>query len=244
MFNKTYRYAVFMVALAIAFSAGAAVTTQTNPDVRSFQRPASTCPSKGNLWSSQLIEPVRPDLARAAKELLSPPTATTYALKNTTAHQVKSLPPIPTAFFMTLTGFLSVSLIRDRKHWLSALGFMLSAGSAGLHALPKLTPSYHSITVNQIKNPLFASALYRRLEQIHLPRTELDGTSYVGLLRHLSAIPSLKPLILQLFACPTQLCRPLEACAGDTHICSAPMGAVCLSTSNPSALSSDRKESR
>lgn len=54
------------------------------------------------------------------------------------ASGVKSLPSIPRATLMALTGFICVSLVRDRGFWLAALAGLVRTGQAGFADLPPL----------------------------------------------------------------------------------------------------------
>ncbi|MHC4703904.1 MAG: hypothetical protein ACYTFQ_25360, partial [Planctomycetota bacterium] len=54
------------------------------------------------------------------------------------ANGIKSFPPVPSPLLMVLTGFVCISLVRDRGVWLTALMCLLWAGQAGLSLLPRL----------------------------------------------------------------------------------------------------------
>ncbi len=54
------------------------------------------------------------------------------------ASGTKTFPPVPSALLMVLTGFLCISLVRDRRAWLTALMCLLWAGQAGVSLLPRL----------------------------------------------------------------------------------------------------------
>ena len=126
------------------------------------------------------------NLAGVAAELLKPPTDLSAA---STSHvQVTSLPAVPSAVFMVLTGFLCVSLVKDRKVWLAALAALLWAGQAGFSALPQLA---HHIASRKQTEQFSPANLTCTPELIHSDRlrSDIEGTRYIGLLRHLAGIP-------------------------------------------------------
>src|SRR3972149_5942405 len=76
-----------------------------------------------------------PYLARIGKELLAPPVQP--AERDALPEGAKSLPGVPAAIFMVLTGFLCVSFVNDRRIWLAGLGGLLWLGQTGLSAIPQ-----------------------------------------------------------------------------------------------------------
>lgn len=52
--------------------------------------------------------------------------------------QARSLPGVPGSFFMVLTGFFCVSLIRDRRVWVAAVVGLLWLGQAGFGGLARV----------------------------------------------------------------------------------------------------------
>jgi len=84
--------------------------------------------------------------------------------------QAKSLPAVPGALLMALAGFLCVSLVRDRRIWLTAI---LWVAHVGLATLPQFV-SYlnskkqaeqfvHSTSISELREPIFlkSSAVHR-----------------------------------------------------------------------------------
>jgi len=144
-----------------------------------------------------------PHLAAAAAEFLKPPPAFT----NSQAPPVgaKSLPAVPGALLMVLTGFLCVSLVKDRKVWLAALAGLLWLGQAGIQAVPQLALrlSHSNHTEQRLdaeltypyylenSNRLFSAELTypNNLENSNRLRSDIEGTKYIGLLHHLAGIP-------------------------------------------------------
>lgn len=124
-------------------------------------------------------------LARAAAEFLKPPP--TFTGSPATPVGAKSLPAVPGALLMGLTGFLCVSLVKDRRLWLAALTGLLSVGQTGIQAVPQL--AIHFSHRSHIEQRFDAELTYSyKLENSRL-RSDVEGTQYIGLLHHLAGIP-------------------------------------------------------
>jgi len=146
---------------------------------------------------AEILEPYNFYLAGVAAELLKPPTdlsAASYPAEaaakagSTSSVQATTLPAVPSAVFMVLTGFLCVSLVKDRKVWLAALAALLWAGQAGFSALPQLA---HHIASSKQTEQFSPANLTCTPELLHSDRlrSDMEGTRYIGLLRHLAGIP-------------------------------------------------------
>ncbi|MGB2808644.1 MAG: hypothetical protein WBC22_12950 [Sedimentisphaerales bacterium] len=141
---------------------------------------------------TQIVEPSDSHLARAAAEFLKPPPAFTSSPAPPIG--AKSLPAVPGALFMGLTGFLCVSLVKDRRFWLAALTGLLWVGQTGIQAVPQLAVRISHR--NHIEQQLDAKLTYQyNLENSRL-RSDVDGTQYIGLLHHLAGIPDDKMSLL------------------------------------------------
>jgi len=127
------------------------------------------------------------NLASIAAELLKPPAD--FSVASTSPGQVTALPAVPSAVFMALTGFICVSLVKDRKLWIAALAGLLWAGQAGFTVLPQL--ARHVATRKQTQ-PLALPSLNYRPELFYCERArgDIEGTRYIGLLRYLDGIPN------------------------------------------------------
>ncbi len=135
---------------------------------------------------TQLNEAYSPHLTDIAHELLKPPGD---SIDSPVPHvAATSLPAVPGALFMGLTGFLCVSLVRDRKVWMAALASLLWAGQAGFSALPQL--AWHLAARKQTQVTFSPGATYiPELDQSDRLRSDIEGTRYIGLLRYLAGIP-------------------------------------------------------
>ena len=120
-------------------------------------------------------------LAQLAVELLSPPDS--YIDSSTP----KSLPPVPGALLMVLTGFLCVSLVKDHKLWLTAVAGLFWVGQSGIHAVPHLAMRLGHRMNNH--RQVAAQLMYPYDLENARPRSDIEGTQYIGLLHHLAGIP-------------------------------------------------------
>ena len=131
-------------------------------------------------------------LAGAVADLLKPPAAFNGSPdKPITA---KALPAVPGALLMGLTGFLCVSLVKDRRFWLAALTGLLWVGQAGIQSVPQL--AMHFSHRNHIEQQLDADLPYPYYLENSRLRSDVDGTQYIGLLHHLAGIPDGKMSLL------------------------------------------------
>jgi len=134
--------------------------------------------------TSQITESSNSCLAAIGAEILKPPPDFT----DFSPVGAKTLPPVPAALFMVLTGFLCVSLVKNRRVWLAALAGLLWASQAGFQAIPQLASNISKKHI-QRKSPVNTSCLYR-VEDCCRLRSDIEGTQYIGLLHYLAGIPA------------------------------------------------------
>ena len=149
--------------------------------------------------TNPITEPSNSHLASIGAELLKPPTDFT----NSPPAGTKSMPAVPAALFMVLTGFLCVSLVKDRRFWLAALAGLLWAGQAGIAALPQLATHLGSKKHIQRKSTVSIVCLHH-LDNPGRLRSDIEGTQYIGLLHHLAGIPDAKSRYLHKDTYPSQ----------------------------------------
>ncbi len=101
---------------------------------------------------------------------------------------IKALPAVPAGAFLALSGFLCVSLVKDRKVWLASLAGLLWVSQAGIQALPQLTLRLIHRNHN---NQMYSAELACPYSPEHSGRlrSDVEGTQYIGLLHHLAGIP-------------------------------------------------------
>ncbi|MBN1788220.1 MAG: hypothetical protein JW806_07475 [Sedimentisphaerales bacterium] len=106
----------------------------------------------------------------------------------TSQTSTRSLPAIPATFFMVLTGFFCVSLVKDRKAWVTALTGVLYFGLAGINAIPQLLP-HHNIREEIKHSSSWESAHKLELENSLSRSLDAQGIQFTGLLHRLASIP-------------------------------------------------------
>ena len=99
-----------------------------------------------------------------------------------------NLPAVPSAILMGIIGFLCVSLVRDRKVWVSALVLIFVLGQVGVQALPGLAARLAHGKLNYHKKTMASAA--------SLPSPEWHGGGelaanrhFIGLLHRLAGSP-------------------------------------------------------
>jgi len=133
----------------------------------------------------QIGKAYNPHIASIAAEFLKPPAYSINA-PALPAH-ASPLPGVPGALFMALTGFLCVSLVKDRKLWMTALAGLLWASQAGFAVLPQLASQI--VSKKQIEQRVFLNLTHSELEHLDRLRSDIEDTQYIGLLHHLAGIP-------------------------------------------------------
>jgi hypothetical protein len=124
-------------------------------------------------------------LAHIAADLLKPPAELTS--RTALPSEIKPLPAVPAALFMALTGFLCVTLVRDRKVWLAVLTTILWASQVGITALPQKCGVCIAHHINKRWTIPILPYLGKQASRL---LSEFKGTEYIGLLRYLEGIPA------------------------------------------------------
>jgi len=137
---------------------------------------------------SNFVARAKGKLAAIATEMFEPPPVSGSFTYSGPVETPKSLPAVPGAVFMVLTGFACVSLVRDRRLWLAALAGLLWAGQAGIQAVPQFA---RHLTYGNRGQQHCSWRVTRRfsIKNTSRLRSDIEGTRYAGLLRHLEAIP-------------------------------------------------------
>jgi len=171
--------AVYAAPTAIAERPAAAVCTSRPSDYADTPAAAANVTEVGEAYNCHL--------ANIAHELLKPPADLTGSSPSLPVGAT-SLPAVPGALFMGLTGFLCVSLVRDRKVWIALLAGLLWAGQAGVTVLPQVA---HHLAGRRHATQCFSPnvAYVPTLDHSDRPRSDIEGTRYIALLRYLAGIP-------------------------------------------------------
>lgn len=119
---------------------------------------------------------------------ITEPYAASKALTNPRQNHIQPLPAVPAAVLMVLSGFLCVSLFRDRSFWLAALAGLLWAGHTGIQTVPQLAKHLCSQTPAN-RYPTAAAVKFYLRRNATRPRCDMEGTAYIGLLKYLAGIP-------------------------------------------------------
>jgi hypothetical protein len=193
VFSERSNLLFIVISLSAAIAANAAPTVATDSIITPAVQAALDTPAV-IVPTNEAVGPIDAKLANLGKEFLQPPNLS--GMGDAQSNYVKPLPAVPAAIFMVLSGFLCVSLVRDRRVWLAALTGLLWAGQTGIQVLPQLALrlSYG----NHSKQQFSAGLAYPHyLENSHRLRSDIEGTQYIGLLRHLAGIPNSPVSFLQ-----------------------------------------------
>jgi len=100
---------------------------------------------------------------------------------------IKSLPAAPGAVIMGIIGFLIVTLVRDRKFWMTVFVGIIVIGQVGVLSVPKIAAL---LTQNkqQTASLLTCNFLALRVENVIASNSEAI-INYIGLLRRLAGSP-------------------------------------------------------
>jgi hypothetical protein len=175
--RKTFTV-VFLLFAASAVSAYPTVSPDRPAITTSSSIDCATGVVTYNLGSNTACD----QMSELAKALLRPP----FSDSRTTAG--RCLPAVPPALMMVLTGFMCVSLIRDRRVWLAVLAGLLWVGQTGFNALPELT-SHISRKVHNAQPVDTTLAALCPIEGGYYPANYCKEIQYTGLLHHLAGIP-------------------------------------------------------
>jgi hypothetical protein len=191
--------ALLVLIVSIAANTSAAPTTDCAA-VSIFQE--TTDISAVAACYNEDIEPICFGLADIGRRLRTPPAS---SMKPDKTASIESLPAVPKAILMTLTGFLCVSLVKDRRFWLIVLCGLFSAGQTGIQALPQLAE--HLKNANHGKQRKFENtALYFSDVNHSRRRCDIEGTRHISLLYYLDGIPQAGRTSAQL-ATPSRRCQ-------------------------------------
>ena len=182
---------VFLSLLVVSVvSAAPTVGDYKSDAVAPAMSPCSDAPHTEACEINQIGEPTNSPIASVAAEFLKPPATTD---QQALLMHAKSLPPVPGALFLGLAGFLCVSLVKDRRVYLAALAGLLWLGQTGFAALPHIAS--HLRSKKQIQYSSADLTYVSELEGSFRLRSDLEGTQYIGLLRHLAGIPDATMLL-------------------------------------------------
>lgn len=176
---ETFTAVVLLFAASTASASPTVISGSPAPFISSSPDSATTVVAC-NLGSSEACD----RMSELAKAFLRPPTTD----GRTISADYHYLPALPPAIAMTLTGFMCISLIRDRRAWVAVLAGLLWAGQNGINALPELT--LHLTRRVRTCQPVDATlAAFCPIENGFYPANYCKEIRYTGLLHHLAGIP-------------------------------------------------------
>jgi hypothetical protein len=184
--TKSSKLLITLLSFVVVTAAKAAPTmSDCNRDFVACTLSASSdAHSRSVFKANQVTELCDSHLAAIAAEFQKPPVS----FMNLPAGGVgaESLPPVPGALLMVLTGFLCVSLVKDYRIWLAALAGLLWVSQSGIQALPQLATHLGSKKHIQRESP---TVCLHQFENAGRLRSDIEGTQYIGLLHRLAGIP-------------------------------------------------------
>jgi hypothetical protein len=185
--NAKWLFALVLLVVAATVEAAPSIGSADAKVVALAVSPTSYTESSAVDEVELLISTNNPALSHIAADLLKPPAELTS--RTALPSGIKPLPAVPAALFMALTGFLCVTLVRDRKVWLAIVTTLLWAGQVGITALPQKCRVCIAHHLNKRWPVPILPSLGERISRL---RSELEGTGYIGLLHHLEGIPDAK----------------------------------------------------
>ena len=182
--RKLFCAAVLLCATAAVMAAPTAGTSEPVLVARSFSTLTETGLSAAPLSQSTY------ELFGIGTKLLNSAVGFTNPPASISTHP-KSLPAVPATFLLVLTGFLCVTLVKDRRVWVAAFAGLLYLGQAGITSVPHLLGRDHCKTKKHFEQLCSVKINYTfELDNSFRPRSEIDGSQYIGLLHHLAGIPA------------------------------------------------------
>jgi hypothetical protein len=195
-----------VLVLIVAVIANVSAATITNSTVVSIFQETSDISAVAVCYNED-IEPISSHLADIGRKLRTPPAS---SMKPDKAASAESLPAVPQAILMALTGFVCVSLVKDRRFWLIVLCGLFSAGQTGIQVLPQLAE--HLKNANHSKQRKSENtALYLSDVNYSRQRCDVEGTRYISLLHYLDGIPQAGSTFARLITTSRRCQRPFGA---------------------------------
>ncbi|MFC1782215.1 hypothetical protein ACFL02_01350 [Planctomycetota bacterium] len=191
-------YKYLFIAAVIVFagsSAGAApAITFNNPhafvtdDYSYIQFPQPTSSDDANrqsrIHTDNFYDYQNSALADAGRQMLVPPQSLLYSTPFPKS-SIRSLPALPGAILMGVTGFLTVTMVRDRKFWMSVFTGLILLSHAGMQTIPMLTNRLARGWL-PVKQPRASATDLYNSDRSLWPVGSFERTLYVGLLHRLA----------------------------------------------------------
>lgn len=187
MINRSKITLILFLSLMIVTCANASPTVlnsslNISPDAAIIAPDSSSVILPNSVFS---VEFEKVHFASLAEDFIKPPS---HEVDHPKLTSTRALPALPATSALVLVGFLTITIVRDRRSWLGVIEGSFKAGSVGLDILPKL--AYILCKRNIFDNLILTAKLnlHHFGNSIRL-RSDLEGTSYIALLRSIAGIP-------------------------------------------------------
>ena len=137
---------------------------------------------------ADFIEPVRSELVDAGRVLYQPFDVFGGSATSRNNINIRKLPAGPGAVLLGLTGFLCITLVRDRKTYIAIFIAMISLSQQGIYAVPELAARFGHVG-HIAKHSLEAKSHNVYLPNIAFRDRDSRERNFFGLLRRLAAVP-------------------------------------------------------
>jgi len=138
--------------------------------------------------TAKTLESANDKMVSIGREIAKPYLVPAASI-NPSADYVKSLPAVPAAILMVITGFFCVSFVRDQKLWLAALSALLWAGQGGINVVPQLAKHLRPQTCTN-QHSAAKAVNYYSLENTCKARFDIEGTKHSGLVNYPPGVPN------------------------------------------------------
>lgn len=126
--------------LSLCVGAAALPTVIEDTDTSFVAASAADTVDSAALGLADFIEPVRSELTDAGRVLYQP--FDVFGGSTTSQNNIRKLPACPGAVLLGLTGFLCITLVRDRKTYIAIFIAMISLSQQGIYAVPELAARF------------------------------------------------------------------------------------------------------
>ncbi len=128
------------------------------------------------------------DIEMSEKNLLAGLESFNAEANPLTNTNIKSMPAAPGAVIMCLIGFLLVTLVRDRKFWMSMFAAIILIGQVGIMTVPRIAARLTQN--NQHTGPMTKGNFFALKSDNVTGKNKSDTIHYIGLLRRLAGSPA------------------------------------------------------
>ena len=147
------------------------------------------------MYASEFDPSRNSSLADIGREMLKPSSGMLDETPLNQSH-IKNLPALPGAVLMGVIGFLPVTLVRDRKFWMSIFAGLFFLSQTGMHAIPKLTTRLAQQSFPENQPAASLNHAYKFGHTLMVDRYEC--IHYTGLLHGLAGSPDEESALIKI----------------------------------------------